>query len=88
MRVEYSPDQQLLYLHLRDGTVKDTIELEPDVLLDVDAAGEPLGIEFLDAATLLPFLSRLAIDAKGRTILDLPEGLIAAVKRSRQAAVA
>ncbi len=88
MRVEYSPDQQLLYLHLRNGAVAEMVELELDLLLDVAEAGDPLGIEFLEASDLLLFLSRLSNDASGRTVLELPDGLIAALKQARPVAVA
>jgi len=58
MRIEYSPDEQLLYLRLGAGEVAHTVELEPNVYVDLDAAGAPLGVEFLNAADLLPFIAR------------------------------
>lgn len=66
----------------------ETVALEPHVFLGVDQAGEPLGIEFLEAREFLSFLSRLVSDFDGRTIVDLPDGLVAALKQSRQVAVA
>jgi uncharacterized protein YuzE len=58
MKVEYSPDENLLYLQLQLGVVADTIEIGPDIFVDLDGEGAPLGIEFLDAADFLPFTAR------------------------------
>lgn len=70
MRIEYSPTAGALYLRLQSGTVAKTIEIEEMVYVDVDASGQPLGIEFVDAQGLFPFLERHA------NAIDVPGDLV------------
>lgn len=49
MMLQYSPNAGLLYVALRQGEVAETAELRDDVYVDLDAAGRPLGIEFVNA---------------------------------------
>lgn len=84
MRIEYSPDERLLYLRLRPGEVAETIEVDTDVMADLNAAGEPVGIEFIDADAFFPFLARHAGTHEGIVVVDLPDGL-AALARNRRA---
>ena len=58
IRFEYSSDENLLYVALGDGPAAETIEVEESVYVYLDAYGRPIGIEFLNAADFLPFLSR------------------------------
>lgn len=58
MRMEYSPDGGALYVRLRAGEVAETVELDELVYADLDADGAPLGVEFVAAADLVPFLAR------------------------------
>jgi len=60
MRIEYSPTAGALYLRLQSGTVAKTVEIEEMVYVDVDANGQPLGVEFVDAEGFFPFLERHA----------------------------
>ena len=60
MRIEDSPTAGALYLRLQSGTVARTVEVEEMVYVDVDASGQPLGVEFVDAQEFLPFLERHA----------------------------
>jgi uncharacterized protein YuzE len=44
----YSPDADALYIELRPvRRVARTVEVSPSCLVDLDAAGQPLGIELL-----------------------------------------
>jgi uncharacterized protein YuzE len=56
--VTYSTEADALYLTLRDGTAAETIEIEEMVYLDIDADGQPLGIEFVSGTDFLSFLQR------------------------------
>lgn len=54
MQIDYDPQSDALYIHLRKGEVDDTIETAKYVYVDVDKEGVPLGIELLFAGRLLP----------------------------------
>ena len=56
---ELDPEVNALYVRFARGEVARTVEIENDaVYLDVDANGGPLGIEFVDADDVVPFLRR------------------------------
>jgi uncharacterized protein YuzE len=62
-----------LYLQLARGKVHRTIELDEGTLVDVDAAGSPLGIEVLNPARAWPlqdFVDRFAVDDELRAVLE------------------
>jgi len=44
------------YIRLRNGKVKQTVEVRPGVLMDLDQTGEVVGIEILSASKLAPKL--------------------------------
>jgi uncharacterized protein YuzE len=58
IRFEYAADHGLLYIKIVDGPAAETIEFEESVYVDLDADGQPIGVEFLNAADFLPFLVR------------------------------
>ncbi len=58
MILEYASDVDALYVRFRRGKVADTIEIEHLIVVDLDADGQPLGIEFVNADDFLPFLRR------------------------------
>lgn len=72
MVLEYSPDGNLLYVRLRPGEVAETAELEENVYVDLDADGRPVGVEFVDADGLFPFLRRLAGQTED-VIVNVPD---------------
>jgi uncharacterized protein YuzE len=80
MRIEYSPTGHALYLRFRSGAVAETVEVDELVVVDLDAGGEPLGIEFVVADDLFRFLARHAPAPEGIAMVDLPEGLAALVR--------
>lgn len=43
------PDAKALYIQLSDADVLETVELAGNVYLDLDANGEPVGFEILNA---------------------------------------
>ena len=58
LSMEITKDNALdvAYIRLRNGKVKQTVEVRPGVLIDLDQAGEVVGIEILSASKLAPKL--------------------------------
>jgi uncharacterized protein YuzE len=54
MRLEYDPEADALYLRLKKGRVSETVEIAENVFVDLDAGGEPLGIEILFVSKRYP----------------------------------
>lgn len=83
MRIEYSPGIDALYVRLGAGEVTDTVEVGADVYADLDAAGDPIGIEFLDAPEFFRFLTRQRSETarEGVAVVELPDGLAALIRR-------
>jgi uncharacterized protein YuzE len=50
MKIEYDPKADAMYIRLKAGTVADSDEVRPGVVLDFDAEGRVLGIEMLDVS--------------------------------------
>ena len=53
MRIDYDPDADAMYVHLRDGEIEDTVEAGRYNFVDVDADGVPLGLEILFAGRMM-----------------------------------
>lgn len=57
MKFEYDRDADAAYIYLeypiQDGQVKNTIELNDNIILDFDEKGKLLGVEILDASKVL-----------------------------------
>jgi uncharacterized protein YuzE len=57
MKLEYDKDVDAAYIYIehpiRDGQVKNTLELNENIILDFDTNGKLLGIEILDASKVL-----------------------------------
>lgn len=53
MKFEYDQEVDVAYIYLvgaiKKGEVKDTIELNENIILDFDAKGKLLGVEILNA---------------------------------------
>ena len=58
LRLTCAEGSDALYMTLREGDVAETVEVEESVYVDLDDEGRPLGVEFVSAAVLLPFLQR------------------------------
>lgn len=52
MKMNYDPKADALYIKLRDERIEESDEIAEGVIVDYDEKGKPVGIEFLDAATL------------------------------------
>jgi uncharacterized protein YuzE len=49
MRIEYSKSIDALYIRLREAEVRDSMDIEEGVTVDLDEKGHIAGIEILDA---------------------------------------
>ena len=79
MVLQYSPDGHMLYVQFRDDDAVETVEVEPDIYVDLDAEGRPIGIEFVNADDFFPFLGRGLEDA--HAVLQVPRALEARIER-------
>ncbi|NCZ74909.1 MAG: DUF2283 domain-containing protein, partial [Betaproteobacteria bacterium] len=52
MKIEYDQRADAMYIRLRAGTVVESDEVRPGVVLDFDADGKVLGIEMLDLSLI------------------------------------
>jgi uncharacterized protein YuzE len=50
MRVNYDPEADLLYIIIREGPIKDTVEADDDVLIEIVEDGNVAGIEIWNAS--------------------------------------
>lgn len=53
MQIDYDPEADAIYIHLRDGEVDHTVESSKYIYVDVDSEGLPLGLEILFATNVL-----------------------------------
>ena len=56
MKFKLEMEVNALYIYANDGDIVETLEVGPDVYMDVDADGKIIGIEFLDPDYLIQFL--------------------------------
>ena len=80
MVLQYSPDGHILYVQFRDDDAVETVEVEPDIYVDLDAEGRPIGIEFVNADDFFPFLGRGLEDAQG--VVQVPHTLETQIERT------
>lgn len=66
MRVSCDPEADILYIVLREGPVKDTVEAEDDVLIEIAEDGGVAGIEVWNASknVLEPIAKALSVKIK------------------------
>jgi uncharacterized protein YuzE len=50
VKIQYSPDVDVLYIRLRESKISNSDELAADIILDFDENGSPVGIEILAAS--------------------------------------
>ena len=79
MVLQYSPDGHMLYVQFREDDAAETVEVEPDVYLDLDAEGRPIGIEFVNADAFFPFLGR-GLEGS-HAVVEVPRTLEAVMER-------
>ena len=53
MKFSYDPKADALYIRLNEGTIDETDEVFPGIMLDVDIEGNPVGLEILNASKKL-----------------------------------
>lgn len=58
MRFEYDDQADALYVHIRDGEVSRTLEVDEGVYVDLDAERRPLGLEFIALAAFDEWIKR------------------------------
>ena len=67
MKIEYDKKADALYIQLREAYVKDNIDIEEGITLDLDENRHIIGIEILDASKKLSLKDMVNI-----TIENLP----------------
>lgn len=75
--VTYDPTVDAMNVDLAPGLVAQTIEIEPRVLVDVDAQGQPLSVEFVVARDFFPFLTRHGGRLDAATVAELARTVLA-----------
>jgi uncharacterized protein YuzE len=70
-QITHDPDVDTVYLRIRESPVAKTIELREFVFADLNAQGEPIGIEFVTSDDFFGFMR----DFHGT--IDLPESIFA-----------
>ncbi|MEN3036867.1 DUF2283 domain-containing protein [Methanothrix sp.] len=53
MKISYDPEHDVMYLKLLDGVVAETVEIEPNILIDYGEHKEVLGIEIINVSGLI-----------------------------------
>ena len=51
MKIRLDREADALYFRLDDGTIEDSEEVRPGIVLDYDANGTVVGVEFLNVST-------------------------------------
>lgn len=53
MKLYYDAEEDILYLRLREVPISNSEDIEPGVMVDLDDAGQIIGVEVLDASERL-----------------------------------
>ncbi len=67
MKSRYDAESDILYLLIKEGQIKDTVEVSEDLFIEYDENDEPVGIELWKARAnvfgeLLKYLNKLTED--------------------------
>lgn len=54
MRISYHESEDALFIRLDEGAVMESEEVQPGLVIDFNAAGQPVGIELRAAKANLP----------------------------------
>jgi len=54
MLVSYDPAARATYVQIHEGAVARTVDITDTVMVDLDASGMPLGVEFLQVPADIP----------------------------------
>ena len=89
MRYTYDAEVDALYLYLSDAIVARTVEVTPSCMVDIDAAGRPVGVEVLRASHGWPIdevARRFMIDRElFEVFITPPRAVVTPSTRSRTA---
>ena len=70
MKVNYDKEADAMYIRLQEGKIKGTIKVHDRLMVDLDAKGNTVGVEVLDASLQL---SRKEVRGlENRTIRNIP----------------
>ncbi|WP_376958046.1 DUF2283 domain-containing protein [Azospirillum sp. A26] len=61
MKTSYDPSTDSLYIEVRPLPSKRTVEIEPDVMVDYGADGEPVGCDIQHASAKTDLIGRLIL---------------------------
>jgi uncharacterized protein YuzE len=62
MKFNYYPETDSLYIDLSEKTSADSLEISPGIVLDLDAEGNPVGLDIDRASKIIDF-SKLEMNA-------------------------
>ena len=62
MKMSYDPKADALYIRLRKAKIEESDEIAEGIIVDFDAGGKAVGIEFLDAAKLFGGRKELQVE--------------------------
>ncbi|MBU1125432.1 MAG: DUF2283 domain-containing protein [Candidatus Omnitrophica bacterium] len=62
MKMNYDPKADALYIRFRQTKIQESDEIAKGIILDYDASGQPVGIEFLNAARLFGGKKELQVE--------------------------
>ena len=62
MKMSYDPKADALYIRLRKAKIEESDEVAQGIIVDFDAGGKAVGIEFLDAAKLFGGRKELQVE--------------------------
>ena len=68
MKITIDKDADAMYIELRQGKFSKNKEIDPRTILDLDAKGDILGIELLDASKRIPDLLVQVENLKGKNL--------------------
>ena len=62
MKTRYDNTTDSLYVEVRPFPSRRTIEIEPDIMLDIGEDGKPVGYDIQHASTKTEFIARLILE--------------------------
>lgn len=67
MVIRYDPEVDVLYIKFREAKIEESDEIKPGIIIDFDAEGNPVGIEFLDAYKIFAGIPEVKVELPVRT---------------------
>jgi uncharacterized protein YuzE len=72
VRIEYSKEEDALYIHLREVPVAECRDIAEGVTVDLDANGRIVGLEILDASDALGLGNLVNVTIENLPVEQLP----------------